>query len=87
MRDNANGCAVNGIMNAVELNVGNLGLWLAGKAPYATDVGHIGELHQRERIHSLLLGPSRHASRSQPHQRRDAFPEALSPANPDWKTS
>ncbi|HLW85887.1 MAG TPA: PilX N-terminal domain-containing pilus assembly protein [Candidatus Sulfotelmatobacter sp.] len=39
MRDNANGCAVNGIMNAVELNVGNLGLWLAGKAPYAGDVG------------------------------------------------
>jgi Tfp pilus assembly protein PilX len=39
MRDNANGCAVGGIMNAVELNVGNLGLWLAGKAPYAADVG------------------------------------------------
>ena len=39
MRDNANGCAVNGIMNAVELNVGNLGQWLAGKAPYAGDVG------------------------------------------------
>jgi Tfp pilus assembly protein PilX len=37
MRDNANGCAVNGIMNAVELNVGNLGLWLAGKAPYGAD--------------------------------------------------
>ena len=31
MRDNANGCAVNGIMNAVELNVGNLGQWLAGR--------------------------------------------------------
>ena len=30
MRDNANGCAVNGIMNAVEINVGNLGMWLAG---------------------------------------------------------
>ena len=40
MRDNTNGCAVNGIMNAVELNVANLGLWLAGKAPYATDVGN-----------------------------------------------
>jgi Tfp pilus assembly protein PilX len=39
MRDNANGCAVNGIMNAVELNVANLGYWLAGKAPYAGDVG------------------------------------------------
>jgi Tfp pilus assembly protein PilX len=39
MRDNANGCSVNGIMNAVELNVGNLGLWLEGKAPYAADVG------------------------------------------------
>lgn len=39
MRDNTNGCAVNGIMNAVELNVANLGLWLAGKAPYAGDVG------------------------------------------------
>jgi Tfp pilus assembly protein PilX len=39
MRDNANGCAVNGIMSAVEINVGNLGLWLEGKAPYAADVG------------------------------------------------
>jgi Tfp pilus assembly protein PilX len=39
MRDAANGCAVNGIMNAVELNVGNLGLWLAGKGSYASDVG------------------------------------------------
>ena len=39
MRDNPNGCAVNGIMNAVELNVANLGYWLAGKAPYAGDVG------------------------------------------------
>ena len=39
MRDAANGCAVNGIMNAVELNVGNLGLWLSGRAPYASDVG------------------------------------------------
>jgi Tfp pilus assembly protein PilX len=34
MRDNPNGCAVNGIMNAVELDVGNLGLYLAGKGPY-----------------------------------------------------
>jgi Tfp pilus assembly protein PilX len=40
MRDTTNGCAVNGIMNAVELNVANLGLWLAGKAPYAGDVGN-----------------------------------------------
>ena len=40
MRDNTNGCAVNGIMNAVELNVANLGYWLAGKAPYAGDVGN-----------------------------------------------
>jgi Tfp pilus assembly protein PilX len=39
MRDAANGCAVNGIMNAVEINVGNLGLWLAGAAPYAADIG------------------------------------------------
>ncbi len=39
MRDNANGCAVNGIMNAVEVNVGNLGKWLAGAGPYAGDVG------------------------------------------------
>ena len=39
MRDNANGCAVNGIMNAVEINVGNVGKWLAAKAPYAGDVG------------------------------------------------
>jgi len=41
MRDNNNGCAVNGIMGAVEINVGNLGLWLAGKAPYAGDVGKL----------------------------------------------
>ncbi len=40
MRDNTNGCAVNGIMNAVELNVGNLGLWLAKLGPYSTDVGN-----------------------------------------------
>ncbi|HEY6337144.1 MAG TPA: PilX N-terminal domain-containing pilus assembly protein [Candidatus Sulfotelmatobacter sp.] len=39
MRDNTNGCAVNGIMNAVELNVANLGYWLSGHAPYAGDVG------------------------------------------------
>jgi Tfp pilus assembly protein PilX len=30
MRDATNGCAVNGIMNAVELDVGNLALWLNG---------------------------------------------------------
>lgn len=36
MRDANNGCAVNGIMNAVEINVGNLALWLAHKAPYTT---------------------------------------------------
>lgn len=34
MRDAANGCAVNGIMNAVEINVGNLAKWLSGQAPY-----------------------------------------------------
>jgi hypothetical protein len=39
MRDNANGCSVNGIMNAVEINTGNLALWLAGKGPYGGDVG------------------------------------------------
>ncbi len=36
MRDANNGCAVNGIMNAVEINVGNLARWLAGQAPYTT---------------------------------------------------
>jgi hypothetical protein len=41
MRDNANGCAVNGIMNAVEIDVGNLGLWLAGKAPYTAGSGKL----------------------------------------------
>ncbi len=43
MRDNANGCAVNGIMNAVEINVGNLAKWLASKAPYTTanDAGNL----------------------------------------------
>ncbi|HTS38263.1 MAG TPA: PilX N-terminal domain-containing pilus assembly protein [Candidatus Solibacter sp.] len=40
LRDaNPNGCTVNGIMNAVELNVANLALWLQGAAPYAGDVG------------------------------------------------
>ncbi len=43
MRDRANGCAVNGIMNAVEINVGNLALWLAHRAPYtnANDAGNL----------------------------------------------
>jgi len=43
MRDAANGCAVNGIMNAVEINVANLALWLAHKAPYTTanDAGNL----------------------------------------------
>jgi Tfp pilus assembly protein PilX len=39
MRDDTNGCAVNGIMNAVELNVGNLGKWLAASGVYSGDVG------------------------------------------------
>lgn len=39
MRDSNNGCAVNGIMNAVEVNVANLGLWLRGQGPYAADPG------------------------------------------------
>jgi Tfp pilus assembly protein PilX len=41
MRDQANGCAVNGIMNAVELNVGNLARWLKHAAPY-TQAGDVG---------------------------------------------
>lgn len=43
MRDRANGCAVNGIMNAIEINVGNLALWLAHQAPYTTanDAGNL----------------------------------------------
>lgn len=43
MRDSTNGCAVNGIMNAVEINVGNLALWLAHQAPYTTgtDTGNL----------------------------------------------
>ncbi len=42
MRDNANGCAVNGIMNAVEINVANLAKWLKHVAPYtqAMDAGN-----------------------------------------------
>jgi hypothetical protein len=39
MRDAANGCAVNGIMNAVELDVGNLSLWLKGLGPYGGQHG------------------------------------------------
>jgi Tfp pilus assembly protein PilX len=43
MRDNTNGCAANGIMNAVEINVANLALWLKHVAPYTTgnDVGNL----------------------------------------------
>jgi len=43
VRDRADGCAVNGIMNGVEINVGNLALWLASKAPYTTaaDAGNL----------------------------------------------
>jgi Tfp pilus assembly protein PilX len=43
MRDRANGCAVNGIMNAVELNVGNLARWLKHAAPYTQplDAGNL----------------------------------------------
>jgi hypothetical protein len=33
MRDNPNGCAVNGIMSAVELDIGNLGLWIKNAIP------------------------------------------------------
>jgi Tfp pilus assembly protein PilX len=40
MRDNANGCNVNGIMNAVEIDVGNLALWLKQAAPYGAGAGH-----------------------------------------------
>jgi Tfp pilus assembly protein PilX len=40
MRDTvALGCAVNGIINTVELDVGNLALWLAGNAPYGAGTG------------------------------------------------
>jgi len=39
MRDANNGCAVNGIMNGVEVNVANLALWLKGAGPYAADPG------------------------------------------------
>jgi hypothetical protein len=39
MRDANNGCAVNGIMNAVEINVGNLGKWLKAAGPYGGDPG------------------------------------------------
>jgi hypothetical protein len=41
MRDNDNGCTVNGIMNAVEIDVGNLALWLAGKSPYGAGSGKL----------------------------------------------
>ena len=70
MRDANNGCAVNGIMNAVELNVANLALWLKGQGPYGGDPGQYRQLHRPERLHSLLLRSSRHAARSQPIQWR-----------------
>lgn len=42
MRDTAAlGCAVNGIINAVEIDVGNLALWLKGQGPYAGGSGQL----------------------------------------------
>lgn len=43
MRDNSNGCAVNGVINAVEINVANLALWLKHTGVYTTaaDVGNL----------------------------------------------
>jgi Tfp pilus assembly protein PilX len=41
MRDAANGCAVNGIMNAVELDVGNLAAWLRAANPYGGGSGKL----------------------------------------------
>ena len=41
-RDDATiGCTVNGIMNAVEIDVGNLGQWLAGQGVYAGQSGKL----------------------------------------------
>ena len=61
MRDANNGCAVNGIMNAVEINVGNLAKWLKGAGPYGRRSRPERELRQPERLHSVFLGSSRHA--------------------------
>lgn len=36
---NANKCSTSGVMNVVELDVGNLWLWLQGSAPYAAGSG------------------------------------------------
>jgi hypothetical protein len=37
----ATNCSTSGVMNAVELDVGNLWLWLQGKAPYAAGFGKL----------------------------------------------
>ena len=45
MRDNAAlGCTVNGIINTVELDVGNLALWLSQQGPYAGGSGKLVNL-------------------------------------------
>ena len=54
-------CYVNGIMNAVELDVGNLNKWLQGTIPGGWPL----DLQRTERLPGVLLGSPRHAARSE----------------------
>ena len=55
-------CYVNGIMNAVELDVGNLKKWLLGTSRRKRATGLV---QQPERLPGVLLRPPRHAARSE----------------------
>ena len=56
-----NSCTTNGVMNAVEIDVGNLAKWLAGTIPGS---GTQRGLPRAERIHSVFLGSPGHAAES-----------------------
>ena len=58
-------CNVNGIMNAVEIDVGNLAQWV-GRTGSLRGKRQAGELFRSERIRAVFLGPPGHVARSQP---------------------
>ncbi len=58
-------CSPIGVMNSVELDVGNLWLWLQGKAPYAAGTGkNVNATNQNGYI-LVFRRSSRHAARSE----------------------
>ena len=59
-------CYVNGIMNAVEFDVGNFRKWLLGTDSRGKRA--IGLVQQPERLPGVLLRPPRHAARPQQWQ-------------------